>query len=303
MPFAPRSAPAVAAFTARAGRPPGLGLVLVGDDPASTLYVTSKLKSAARDRTSGGPRTIAGDGIDRRAPGRRRSSESKRCARRHPRAVAAAGRRWDRTRNGASSMRSCPDKDVDGFHPINVGRLVQNRAGAGRLHACRNHRVAGAIEHPDRGRTSRRHRAERHRRQADGIAAAAPARHRDDLPFAHGGPAGSGPRGRHSRGGAGAAGVRHGGIRQARRDCRRRRHNARGRSSDDRAAVCGGLEAPRAFERRGSLVLGDVHPEVEQVAGALTPVPGGVGPLTIAMLLRNTVSAAIERAEGQEGSG
>ena len=35
-----------------------------------------------------------------------------------------------------------------------------------------------------------------------------------------------------------------------------------------------------------SLVVGDVHPEVAEVAGALTPVPGGVGPLTIAMLLR-----------------
>ena len=36
------------------------------------------------------------------------------------------------------------------------------------------------------------------------------------------------------------------------------------------------------------MLVGDVHPEVEEVAGALTPVPGGVGPLTIAMVLRNT---------------
>jgi methylenetetrahydrofolate dehydrogenase (NADP+)/methenyltetrahydrofolate cyclohydrolase len=49
------------------------------------------------------------------------------------------------------------------------------------------------------------------------------------------------------------------------------------------------------FERRGSVVVGDVHPGVIEVAGALTPVPGGVGPLTIAMLLKNTVSAARER--------
>ena len=41
--------PAVAAFTARAGRPPGLGIVLVGDDPASEIYVRGKLKSAADD--------------------------------------------------------------------------------------------------------------------------------------------------------------------------------------------------------------------------------------------------------------
>jgi methylenetetrahydrofolate dehydrogenase (NADP+)/methenyltetrahydrofolate cyclohydrolase len=41
-------------------------------------------------------------------------------------------------------------------------------------------------------------------------------------------------------------------------------------------------------------VVGDVHfPSVRQVASALTPVPGGVGPLTIAMLMKNTVGAAL----------
>ena len=39
------------------------------------------------------------------------------------------------------------------------------------------------------------------------------------------------------------------------------------------------------FEKKGSVLIGDVHPEVAEVAGALTPVPGGVGPLTIAMVL------------------
>jgi methylenetetrahydrofolate dehydrogenase (NADP+) / methenyltetrahydrofolate cyclohydrolase len=46
------------------------------------------------------------------------------------------------------------------------------------------------------------------------------------------------------------------------------------------------------FERKGSVLVGDVHPEVAEVAGALTPVPGGVGPLTIAMLMANTITAA-----------
>jgi methylenetetrahydrofolate dehydrogenase (NADP+)/methenyltetrahydrofolate cyclohydrolase len=46
------------------------------------------------------------------------------------------------------------------------------------------------------------------------------------------------------------------------------------------------------FEKRGSILIGDVHPAVAGVAGALTPVPGGVGPLTVAMLLSNTVRAA-----------
>ncbi|HVR24926.1 MAG TPA: bifunctional 5,10-methylenetetrahydrofolate dehydrogenase/5,10-methenyltetrahydrofolate cyclohydrolase [Candidatus Polarisedimenticolia bacterium] len=46
------------------------------------------------------------------------------------------------------------------------------------------------------------------------------------------------------------------------------------------------------FLRKGSTLVGDVHPEVIEVAGAITPVPGGVGPLTIAMLMYNTVKAA-----------
>ena len=56
-------------------------------------------------------------------------------------------------------------------------------------------------------------------------------------------------------------------------------------------------DSPRraAFAKRGALVVGDVHPGVAEVAGALTPVPGGVGPLTIAMLLHNTLVAAERR--------
>ena len=46
------------------------------------------------------------------------------------------------------------------------------------------------------------------------------------------------------------------------------------------------------FRTKGSTLVGDVHPEVAEIAGALTPVPGGVGPLTIAMLMYNTVKAA-----------
>jgi len=47
-----------------------------------------------------------------------------------------------------------------------------------------------------------------------------------------------------------------------------------------------------AFARNGSTLIGDVDPAVVEVAGAFTPVPGGVGPLTIAMLMSNTVRAA-----------
>jgi methylenetetrahydrofolate dehydrogenase (NADP+)/methenyltetrahydrofolate cyclohydrolase len=51
-----------------------------------------------------------------------------------------------------------------------------------------------------------------------------------------------------------------------------------------------------AFDRRGSLLVGDVHPlDVLERAAAYTPVPGGVGPLTIAMLMANTVASAERR--------
>jgi methylenetetrahydrofolate dehydrogenase (NADP+)/methenyltetrahydrofolate cyclohydrolase len=54
----------------------------------------------------------------------------------------------------------------------------------------------------------------------------------------------------------------------------------------------GNTKREEAFRKKGSTLVGDVHPEVAEVAGALTPVPGGVGPLTIAMLMYNTVKAA-----------
>lgn len=54
----------------------------------------------------------------------------------------------------------------------------------------------------------------------------------------------------------------------------------------------GNAKREESFRKRGSTLVGDVHPEVAEVAGAITPVPGGVGPLTIAMLMANTVKAA-----------
>jgi methylenetetrahydrofolate dehydrogenase (NADP+)/methenyltetrahydrofolate cyclohydrolase len=53
----------------------------------------------------------------------------------------------------------------------------------------------------------------------------------------------------------------------------------------------GNAQREHQFAEKGSTLVGDVHPQVAEVAGALTPVPGGVGPLTIAMLMSNTVKA------------
>ena len=54
----------------------------------------------------------------------------------------------------------------------------------------------------------------------------------------------------------------------------------------------GNAKREAAFAKRGSTIVGDVHPKAFELAGAYTPVPGGVGPLTIAMLMANTVRAA-----------
>ncbi|HEV2762316.1 MAG TPA: hypothetical protein VGV38_04910, partial [Pyrinomonadaceae bacterium] len=72
----------------------------------------------------------------------------------------------------------------------------------------------------------------------------------------------------------------------------------RGTDADEVKALFGD-DAPRRLEtlnKRGYTLVGDVHPaEVERVAGRLTPVPGGVGLLTVAMLMKNTVKAARRR--------
>jgi methylenetetrahydrofolate dehydrogenase (NADP+) / methenyltetrahydrofolate cyclohydrolase len=58
------------------------------------------------------------------------------------------------------------------------------------------------------------------------------------------------------------------------------------------ALFAGNAKREETFRVKGSTLVGDVHPEVAEVAGAITPVPGGVGPLTIAMLMSNTAKAA-----------
>ena len=57
----------------------------------------------------------------------------------------------------------------------------------------------------------------------------------------------------------------------------------------------------RQFAAKGSTLVGDVHPRVAEVASAITPVPGGVGPLTITMLMANTVKAAKMRRGADYG--
>ncbi len=281
----------VAHFARESGRPPGLGIVLVGDNPGSEIYVRNKLRAASeagfRADLERLPATATigdilalvqhlndspvHDGVLVQAP--------------LPAGVGA----------GATQVvfeAIDPAKDVDGLHPLNVGCLVQNRA---RLTPGT---PSGIIELLDRssipisgaravviGRSDivgkpmallLMHRNATvticHSKTQNLAAIAAEA---DILVAALG----------H------AAFVRREFVKPGATVI----DVGANRVTDPRMAQeLFGAGSPRmaAFERRGSAVVGDVHPEVAEVAGAITPVPGGVGPLTIAMLLSNTLKAA-----------
>ena len=290
-------APGVAAFTARTGRPPGLGIVLVGDDPASAIYVRNKLKSGGdaglRTDLERMPATATLEELLATVDRLNRSDVHDGILVQSP-LPAAMGE--DAERQVFDAI--LPEKDVDGLHPVNVGRLVQNRAT---LVSCT---PAGIIELLDRSHISiagaravvigrsdivgkpmamlllHRHATLTicHSRTRDLPAIAAEA---DILVAAIGRP-----------GFVTSSVVKPGatvvdvGTTQV----------------SDRALVerlfLPDSSRRAAFAKRGSIVVGDVHPEVAGVAGALTPVPGGVGPLTIAMLLRNTLAAAQLHAGG-----
>ena len=287
-------APQVAAFTARHHRPPGLAIVLVGENPASEVYVRNKLKSGRAvgfradlerlpanasladllglvERLNGSDQH---DGILVQAP--------------LPKGLGAdaATRVFDAI---------APEKDVDGFAPGNVGRLVQGRPSLvpctplgviellmregiaiGGRRAC----VVGRSEIVGKPMASLllQHDATVTICHSKTIDLPAVCREADILVAAVGRP------GLVTRScvkpGATVVDV--------------------GMNAVTDPAVAATLFPeghPRLilFRERGTVLVGDVHPEVAEVAGALTPVPGGVGPMTIAMLMMNTLRAALVR--------
>lgn len=284
----------VGAFRARYGRAPGLSIVLVGDDPASQIYVRNKERAGA---DAGLAVTI------RRLPASASLDSIV-----HEVAALNADDRCDAIlvqsplpsalgRPAAQHVFDAvdPQKDVDGFHPHNVGLLVQGRA---RLAACTPTGIIELLER-EKVRIAGAHAVVIGRSEIVGKPAALMLLLRDATVTVC-----------HSRTKDLASVTREADILIA----------AIGRAGfvtsdfvrpgavvvdvginriDDRttAEALFGAGHPRLadFDKKGSLVVGDVHPEVAAVAGALTPVPGGIGPMTIAMLLRNTLIAAEDR--------
>jgi methylenetetrahydrofolate dehydrogenase (NADP+)/methenyltetrahydrofolate cyclohydrolase len=286
--------PEVAAFTAKYGRPPALGILLVGNDPASQVYVKHKVKAG----------TEAGFRVDlERLPDTATLDE-----------VLAAVRRLNDSpvhdgilvqaplpkAMGSGAQQRVFDtiaaaKDVDGFGAESAGLLSQNRP---QLVACT---PAGIIEMLEREKIqiSGKHAVVIGRSDIVGKPMAMLLLHRDATVTIC-----------HSRTPNLAEVCRQADILVAavgRPGLVRRDFVKPGavvidvaiNRIDDRTVAASlypeGHKRLATFDAKGSILVGDVHPEVADVAGALTPVPGGVGPLTITMLMHNTLKAARAR--------
>jgi methylenetetrahydrofolate dehydrogenase (NADP+) / methenyltetrahydrofolate cyclohydrolase len=282
----------VADLARRIGTTPRLAAVLVGDDPASAVYVRNKMTACAEVGIRSDEVRLPADAVQEDVLG---------CVRRLNDDADVDGilvqlplpRGLDRI---PVLLAIDPEKDVDGLHPANTGRLLM------KLDAPVPCTPAGVIELLDRSNLpiAGQRAVIVGRSEIVGRPLAILLMHRDatvtichsrtrDLPAvtreadllvaAIGRPAWV--RGEHIRPGATVIDV---GINRI--------------DDPDRAAAIFGAESKRVarVRERGFTLVGDVHPvEAEMRAGHLTPVPGGIGPLTIACLLRNALRAAVRR--------
>ncbi|MGH9456477.1 MAG: bifunctional methylenetetrahydrofolate dehydrogenase/methenyltetrahydrofolate cyclohydrolase FolD [Thermoanaerobaculia bacterium] len=282
-------APRIAELAARGIRPK-LVAVRVGEDPASEIYVRNKARKAEELGLAGEVRHFEADmtqeallaEVDRL----NRDAEVDGILVQLPLPAQIDER--------AVVEAIDPAKDVDGFHPVNVGRLQLGRpalvpctpAGVVRLIAASGVPMSGAravivgrsdiVGKPAAILLLRNHATVTiaHSRTRD---LGAVVREADIVVAAVGRPCLI--RADMIRPGAVVVDV---GINRI--------------ESGDAAAALLGPAKRRTLEAKGSVLVGDVELEgVAEVAGWITPVPGGVGPMTIAMLMANTVEAAEAR--------
>jgi methylenetetrahydrofolate dehydrogenase (NADP+)/methenyltetrahydrofolate cyclohydrolase len=282
----------IATVSERLGRPPGLAIVLVGDDPASEVYVRNKLKTAEESGMSVSltrlPSATPLAEVLATVEGLNAAADVDGILVQSPLPNALGD---DAEQQVFDTIAAA--KDVDGFSPISAGFLAQNRPG---FVPCT---PAGVIEMLDRlgveiegkravviGRSEivgkpmallllRRNATVTicHSRTRD---LPAVCREADILVAAIGRAGFVTPD--YIKPGAVVIDV---GINRV-------------TDPDEAKALLTKSQPKRLplFEKNGSVLVGDVHPDAIDVAGRLTPVPGGVGPLTIAMLMANTVRAA-----------
>jgi methylenetetrahydrofolate dehydrogenase (NADP+)/methenyltetrahydrofolate cyclohydrolase len=289
--------PQVAEFVSRRGRPPGLGIVLVGSDPASQVYVRNKVRAGGdvgfRVDLERMPESAVLDDVLALVDRLNRSAVHDGILVQSPLPKAMGPGVQHRVFDAIAAS-----KDVDGFGAESVGLLSQNRP---KLVACT---PAGVIELLDREKIPIRgcHAVVIGRSDIVGKPMAMLLLHRDATVTIC-----------HSRTPDLASVCRQADILVAavgRAGLVTRDFVKPGATVIDvgmnrvtdpaLAAQLFPSGHPRlaSFHAKGSVLVGDVHPEVADVAGALTPVPGGVGPLTITMLMMNTLRAAQDRMAG-----
>jgi len=270
-----RVAALVPEFERRTGRPPGLATVLVGEDPASAVYVRSKNRATAEAGMAGFahnlPDTtteaellqlVADLNADERVDGIL--------------VQLPLPPRIDATR--VIEMID-PSKDVDGFHPMNAGRLATGLPALvpctpyGCLHLLKQE--LGSLSGLDAVVIGRSNIVGKPMAQLLLM-------EHCTVTIAH------------SRTRDLAATVRRADIVVA---AVGRPEMVRGDWIKDGATVIDvGINRIPSDDGKGRLVGDVAYDKAVEVAGAITPVPGGVGPMTIAMLMRNTLVAAHRRA-------
>ncbi len=252
---------------ARLKRPPGLAVVLVGHDPGSEVYVRNKIKACAGlgiySEKITPPETIATGELLGIVEGLNQRPEIDGILVQMP-----LPKQVD-SRQVLVSIQ--PDKDVDGFHPVNVGNLV---AGIPGPRACTPSGIMEMLKRYEIG-IAGKHAVVVGRSDIVGKPMALLLLH------AHA-----------------TVTICHSKTADLAAECRRAdilvaaigRANLLGRNHIQPGAVVIDVGMNRMPDGK---LLGDVDQEAErELAAAFTPVPGGVGPLTIAMLMSNTVDAA-----------
>jgi len=277
----------VARLTAQGVRP-GLAAVLVGENPASQLYVKSKIAACEQLGMAHWlhtpPASISTDSLVQLIHALNKDNNVDGVLVQLPLPAQVESKRILEAVD--------PAKDVDGFHPVNLGRLVSNRPGlvactpAGCMEILRRYKIpiegANAVMLGRSGIVGKPMALLLMHANATVTICHSKTRdlpetvRRADIVVAAMGKAGY-VQTDWIKPGAAVIDV---GTNQVTNP------------GEAESLLRNFPDRLEKFRAKGNVLIGDVHPDALQTAGALSPVPGGVGPMTITMLMSNTVKAA-----------